>query len=115
MPKTGAQRYFDGRARKSEEYRRALQEARTRIALIDSLVQALEVRRLELGMSKAELARKADMRPEIVRRLLGSGTSNPTLSTFVSLATALSLDLVITGPATNEEQSGTSRTRRRTA
>jgi ribosome-binding protein aMBF1 (putative translation factor) len=116
MAGTGAQRYFDERARDSGEYRRALEEARTRIGATDSLIRAIEERRLELGLSKAELARRADMRPEVVRRLLGSGSSNPTLSTFVSLATALSMDLVVTGrPVVTEELSGASGTRRRTA
>jgi ribosome-binding protein aMBF1 (putative translation factor) len=115
MVKTGAQKYFDERARKSSEYRRALDEARTRISVTDRLVRALENRRLELGISKAELARRANMRPEVVRRLLGSGSSNPTLATFVSLAAALSMDLVVTGADVTEEQSASSGTRRRTA
>jgi DNA-binding phage protein len=116
MARTGAHRYFDDRARSSDEYRRALEEARARIAATDSLVRALEERRLELGLSKAELARRADMRPEVVRRLLGSGSSNPTLSTIISLAEALSMDLVVTGrPGVTAKPNGASGTRRRTA
>ena len=53
--KTGAQKYFDKRARESREYRRALSEARARIAVTDRLVRALEERRVALGLSKAEL------------------------------------------------------------
>lgn len=116
MPRTGAQRYFEDRARHSNDYRRALTEARARIQATDSLVRALEDRRIELGLSKAELARRADMRPEVVRRLLGSSSSNPTLSTVVALATALSMDLVVSGHEhVTEERSGASGTRRRTA
>lgn len=113
--KTGAQKYFDKRARESSEYRRALNEARARIAVTDRLVRALEERRVALGISKAELARRANMRPEVVRRLLGTGSSNPTLATFVSLAAALSMDLIVTAPEVTEVQSGASGTRRRTA
>lgn len=116
MARTGAQKYFDERARKSDEYRQALEEARAKIGATDALVRALEERRVELGLSKAELARRADMRPEVVRRLLGSGSSNPTLATFVSLANALSMDLTAVGrPILTVGPSDASRTRRRTA
>jgi hypothetical protein len=116
MGKTGAQQYFDERSQKSSEYRHEVAVARARISATDTLIRALEARRLELGLSKAELARRADMRPEFVRRLLGSGSSNPTLSTVVSLAVALSMDVVVTGhPGVTAELSGASGTQRRTA
>ncbi|HEX6393444.1 MAG TPA: helix-turn-helix transcriptional regulator [Acidimicrobiales bacterium] len=116
MAKTGAQRYFDARAKRSPEYSRALDEARHRIAATDGLIRALEQRRLELGLSKAELARRAGMRPEVVRRLLSSASANPTLSTFIALASALSIELVVADYApVTEGPSAASRTRRRTA
>ena len=111
---TGAERYFDARAASSPEYQLALDAARARIAAVDAVVRALEERRKDLGLSKAELARQAGMRPEVVRRLLGAGQANPTLSTVVSLASAMSLDLAISGPV-DRTQSGASETRRRTA
>ncbi len=111
---TGAERYFDARAARSPEYRLALEAARVRIAAVDGVVRALDERRRDLGLSKAELARQAGMRPEVVRRLLGTGPANPTLSTVISLASAMSLDLTISGPA-DRTQSGASETRRRTA
>jgi DNA-binding phage protein len=113
---TGAQRYFEARAAGSPEYREALEAARSRIAAIDSVVRALDERRKVLGLSKAELARQAGMRPEVVRRLLGAGRANPTLTTVVSLASAMSLDVTISGPdPADRRPSGASGTRRRTA
>lgn len=112
--RTGAERYFEARAARSPEYREALDTARARIAAVDGVVRALDERRIDLGLSKAELARQAGMRPEVVRRILGAGPANPTLSTVISLASAMSMDITISGPA-DHTQSGASETRRRTA
>jgi predicted transcriptional regulator len=111
---TAAERYFEARAAKSPEYRHALEAARARIAAVDGVVQALNERRKDLGLSKAELARQAGMRPEVVCRILGAGPANPTLSTVISLASAMSMDVTITVPA-DRAQSGASETRRPTA
>jgi DNA-binding phage protein len=94
--------------------RQALESARARIAAVDSVVRALDERRRDLGLSKAQLARQAGMRPEVVRRILGAGPSNPTLSTVISLASAMSMDVTINAPA-DRKQSGASGTPRRTA
>src|SRR6266487_1790500 len=110
---TGAERYFEARAAGSPEYREALEAARSRITAVDSVVRALDERRKVLGLSKAELARQAGMRPEVVRRLLGAGPTNPTLSTVISLSSAMSMDVTISVPA-DRTQSDASGTRRRT-
>jgi DNA-binding phage protein len=113
---TGALRYFEARAADSSEYREALEAARLRITAVDSVVRALDERRKVLGLSKAELARQAGMRPEVVRRLLGAGPANPTLATVISLASAMSLDVTISGPdPATDGQSDASGTHRRTA
>src|SRR5258707_11550843 len=112
---TGSERYFEARAASSPDYREALEAAGSRIAAVDRLVRALDERRKVLGLSKAELARQAGMRPEGVRRLLGPGPSNPTLTTVISLARAMSLDVTISGPApAGRRQSDASETHRRT-
>lgn len=111
---TGAERYFNARAASSPEYRLALEAARARIAAVDDVVRALDERRKDLGLSKAELARQAGMRPEVVRRLLGAGSANPTLSTVISLASAMSMDVMISGPG-DRTQSDASETHRRIA
>ncbi|HUB41202.1 MAG TPA: helix-turn-helix transcriptional regulator [Streptosporangiaceae bacterium] len=113
--RTGAERYFETRAAGSPEYRAALEAARSRIAAVDGVVRALDERRRVLGLSKAELARQAGMRPEVVRRLLGAGRANPTLATVISLARVMSLDVTISGPGPADTPSGASGTRRRIA
>jgi DNA-binding phage protein len=106
---TGAQRYFASREEASAEYREALEEARTRIAAVDRVVETLDAQRRALGLSKAELARRAGMRPEVVRRLLGASPRNPTLSTVVSLANVLALDVTVTTRSTvNRKRSAAS-------
>jgi ribosome-binding protein aMBF1 (putative translation factor) len=112
--RTGGERYFEARAASRPEYQEALEAARSRIAAVDGLVRALDERRRDLGLSKAELARQAGMRPEVVRRILGAGQANPTLSTVVSLASAMSLDITIRGRA-DHKPSGAPETPRRTA
>jgi DNA-binding phage protein len=57
------------------------------------LTRALDVLREQLGMSKAEVARRMGRKPEAVSRLLRSDSSNPTLETLVELIAALDLQL----------------------
>jgi transcriptional regulator with XRE-family HTH domain len=92
-PPTGAERYI---AERLEEpgAADAYEVARRRIDDIDRVVHTIEDRRTQLGLSKAELARRVGVRPEAVRRLLSGNPANPTLSTVVSLASALDLAIV---------------------
>ena len=89
---TGAERYLKHR-REDPEYDRAYVSARRRIDQIDTIIRALDERRCNLELSKAELARRADLRPEVIRRLFSAENPNPTLSTVVALARALELEL----------------------
>lgn len=93
MARTGAERYFDVQ-RLDPRYEAAYQEAQAKIGAIDNLVRSLDGRREELGLSKAELARRAGLPPEAVRRLFTMRSPNPTASTLVALAGALGLDVV---------------------
>lgn len=90
---TGAERYLAEQTR-DPEYRDAYEEARRRIDQVDNLVRALDGRREQLGLTKADLARRADLAPEAVRRLFSADSPNPTASTLAALADALELDLV---------------------
>ncbi len=90
---TGAERYFSQRAAElgfAEEY----EAARRRIDQVDRLVHELDDRREALGMTKAELARRADLAPEAVRRLFSADSPNPTIGTLTALADSLGLELV---------------------
>jgi DNA-binding phage protein len=91
-PRTGAERYLSSRLN-SPEYRAEYQTARDRIARIDTVVRSLDGRREEMGLTKAELARRAGMKPEAIRRLFSVERPNPTLSTLVALAGALDLEI----------------------
>ena len=89
---TGAERYLEHR-REDPEYDRAYVAARRRIDQIDTIIRALDERRCDLNLTKAELARRAGLRPEVIRRLFSTESPNPTLSTIVALAGALELEL----------------------
>lgn len=93
-PRTGAERYFAERM-EDPAYRAAHDVAAQRIRHTDELVRGLDHRRVECGLSKSELARRAGMPPETVRRLFTVDHVNPTAGTVVALAEALNLDLVM--------------------
>lgn len=89
--RTGAERYLNDR-RGDADYELAYETARRRIDQIDSVIRALDQRRCNLELSKAELARRANLRPEVIRRLFSAESPNPTLSTLVALAEALEME-----------------------
>ena len=91
-PRTGAERYL-ARRLADPEYREAYDQARERISQIDAVIRALDNRRVELNLSKADLARRAGVKPEAIRRLFSAERPNPTLSTLVALAGALDLQI----------------------
>lgn len=120
-PRTGAERYFDRRL-EDIEYREGYERARERIAQFDEVIRALDERRVKLDLSKAELARRAEMPPDAVRRLFASGPSNPTLRTLTAIAEALGLKIAAihraaasSGSSVTRARSADARTRRRTA
>ncbi|MHB1486246.1 MAG: nucleotidyltransferase domain-containing protein [Acidimicrobiales bacterium] len=92
-PRTGAERYIAERLQEPD-FAAAYEDARRRIDDVDRIVRTIEDRRIALGLSKAELARRVGVRPEAIRRLLSGHHANPTLSTVMSLASALKLDIV---------------------
>lgn len=101
-----AKDYFDER-RTDAEYESEYQAASRRIAMFDDAIRALEERRQELGLSKADLARRADLPPAAVRRLLSQQHKNPTLTTLVAIADALCLRLsFLSNEAPSAHQAG---------
>jgi DNA-binding phage protein len=111
--RTGAERYLEARL-SDPEYRAAYERARQRIDQIDRVIRALDERREELKLSKAELARRAEMPPEAVRRLFSAERPNPTLHTLAAIAEALGLELM---PAekTSQRRSASRASRARSA
>ncbi len=94
-PRTGAQRYLNRRL-EDPAYRQSYEQARERIDQIDAVIRALDARREELDITKSELARRAGMKPEAIRRLFSADMPNPTLATLVAVAGALDLEIVPT-------------------
>lgn len=76
-------------------YAAAYEVASRRVAMFDDVVRSLDARRGELGMTKTELARRADMPPAVVRRLFSQQHKNPTLTSLVAIAEALDLRLCV--------------------
>jgi DNA-binding phage protein len=91
--RTGAERYLAGLAAEPG-FTDAHAKARRQVDQIDRLVNALDAQREAMGMTKAELARRADLAPEVVRRLFTAEGPNPTISTLTALADTLGLELV---------------------
>jgi DNA-binding phage protein len=90
--KTGFDKFFDEQVR-NPRFAKAYAKARAEVDAVDRIVRALDDARIEIGMSKAELAARISAKPEIVRRLFTSKAPNPTLSTIVTIAAALGLRL----------------------
>ncbi|MBI4728421.1 MAG: helix-turn-helix domain-containing protein [Acidobacteria bacterium] len=68
-----------------------------RIAATDRVLRDLDARRRRLGLSKAELARRALANEVVVRRLFTATDPNPTFGTLVDVANALGLELRVAG------------------
>ena len=92
--RTGAERYFAERML-DPEYRREYEAASVRIRTTDAIVRSLDARRQAEGLTKAELARRAHLPAEAVRRLFSADRANPTLGTIAALAGALDVELVL--------------------
>jgi DNA-binding phage protein len=111
--KTGFDRYFDKRM-KDPSFAAEYTQARTQIDAIDGLIRALDETRERAGLTKADLARRIDAKPEIVRRLLTDAAGNPTMSTVLKVASALGchLELVPNAGRHVAHRSAAARTRR---
>ena len=90
--KTAFDKYFDRRM-KDPTFASAYREARAIIHSTDVLIRALDKARLLVGVSKADLARQIEARPEVVRRLFTTDDANPTFATVLKLADALGFRL----------------------
>ena len=91
--KTGFDSWVKKRSAASPEFRAELRAARAHIDSVDGVVRALDAARIDLGLSKAELARAVGMLPESTRRLFTMKGANPSLDTVMKLADALGLTL----------------------
>ncbi len=90
--KTGFDKFLDEKQR-DPAFRAAYEAARAEIASTDALIRALDDARVNSGLSKSELARRMDVAPEVVRRLLTAKGANPTVDTVLKVAAALGYHL----------------------
>ncbi|HEY3354564.1 MAG TPA: helix-turn-helix transcriptional regulator [Polyangia bacterium] len=93
--KTAFDRYVAARTKKSPEFAAAHRQARAEIHQTDALMRQLDEARERAHMTKAELARRAGMPEETVRRLFTAEGVNPELSTINRLAAELGLTLIL--------------------
>jgi ribosome-binding protein aMBF1 (putative translation factor) len=76
------------------EYRREYERARAQIEQVDAVMRQLDELRMQVGLSKAELARLIGKNPAALRRLF-SAEVNPELRTVAALASALDAEIRI--------------------
>ncbi len=110
MPKrsrTGFDKFVEAQM-KDERFAAEHAKAKQEILAVDHIVRALDAARVELGMSKAELARRISTKPEVVRRLFTGKGANPTMATVMKLAEALNLKVQLV-PASPRKASRSSK------
>lgn len=100
---SGAEKYFDGR-KSDKDYARSYEESNRRISMFDEVIERLDRERRNLNLTKADLARRADLPAEAVRRLFSQQHKNPTLTTLIAIADAL--DSAITVTVSDSQKSG---------
>ena len=96
-----------GRRRKRRmqdpEYQAAYERAAREIAQTDAVIRQLDALRVDLGISKAELARRVNRNASSVRRLFTASQVRPELPLIVALADALGAELRVV-PRTSQAQ-----------
>ncbi len=113
--KTGFDKYFEAQM-KEPAFAKAYAAARAQIDSVDHLVRFLDATRLAADMPKAELARRINAKPEVIRRLFTATPANPTMTTVLKIADALGLELqLVPKPARAHRRAGPRATQRRTA
>lgn len=107
--KTAFDRYFETRM-KDSAFASEYEAARHEIDTVDRLVRALDAARESAGMTKAALAKRAGMSPEVIRRLFTSTAPNPTIDTVIKLLRVLDCSLDLVPSATPRRSRSASRT-----
>ena len=88
-------RYEQIRARRmqSPEFRDRYARTRRSIDTMQEVIRLIDEQRQQAGLSKAELARRVGANPAAMRRLLTSGSGNPTLKTLLDVLDVLGIEL----------------------
>ncbi len=78
---------------KDPEFRAAYQRATREIEQTDQVIRELDALRVDLGMSKAELARRINRNASSIRRLFTASSSRPELPLIAAIADALGAEV----------------------
>jgi ribosome-binding protein aMBF1 (putative translation factor) len=81
------------RRMRDPQYRAAYERAAREVAQTDAVIRQLDSLRVDLGISKAELARRVNRNASSVRRLFTSNQVRPELPLVAALADALGAEL----------------------
>jgi DNA-binding phage protein len=77
------------------EFRAAYEQAAGAIAQTDYIIRTLDELRVEMGVSKAELARRIDRNASSIRRLFTAHQARPEFPLIAEIAEALGLRIAI--------------------
>lgn len=75
------------------EFRESYERTRRTIEKIQEILKTIDAERLAAGISKAVLADRSGTNAASLRRLLTSGTGNPTLKTVIELLDTLDIEV----------------------
>ena len=64
-----------------------------KVEILDEMINALDSRRIEIGSSKAELARRLRAKPSSIRRFFSKPKANPTIETVIEVALSVGYQL----------------------
>jgi ribosome-binding protein aMBF1 (putative translation factor) len=95
------------------EYRQAYERASRELAQTDALIRELDSLRADLGISKAELARRVNRNASSVRRLFTARRVRPELPLIVALADALGAEVRVVPRAAGAQPRARDRSRQR--
>lgn len=95
------------------EYRAAYERAAREVAQTDAVIRELDSLRVDLGISKAELARRVDRNASSVRRLFTASQTRPELPLIIALADALGAEVRVVPRAAKGRQDTRDRGRQR--
>ena len=99
-------------------FRKAYERAAREIAQTDQVIRELDSLRVDLGISKAELARRVDRNASSIRRLFTASHARPELPLVAAIADALGAEVRVVAKrksARRGSKAGTGRKRPRVA
>jgi ribosome-binding protein aMBF1 (putative translation factor) len=95
------------------EYKEAYERTAGEIAQTDEVIRALDALRGDLGMSKAELARRINRNPSSIRRLFTAKHSRPEFPLVAAIADALGAEVRVVPKGRAAQGAGRGRSGRR--